>query len=254
MTEPPVPTPAPAKKGLSPLAWIAIGCGGLVVVGGLILVALISFGVYKGKQFVDNMESQPVTTTAKAFALLNPEVEFVSADEESRTATFRNEKTGETVTVSLEDIENGKISFTTDEGTVNIEAQGGEDGGALTVTNEEGTTVFKSGAGSAVEIPDWVPLYPGAQVGGAYAMHGEQGEQGTFTVTTQDPLEDLVDFYRRKLEDAGYTIETTSFEGGGVTQRSLTGTEEDSQSRITVLVSAGDEGTQAVVQYSRGNL
>ncbi len=41
------------KKGLSPLAWVAIGCGALVLVVFIGIVAVGGFAVFKAKEFVD---------------------------------------------------------------------------------------------------------------------------------------------------------------------------------------------------------
>jgi hypothetical protein len=50
---PAVPSPAqPPKKGLHPLVWVAIGCGGLAFVGVLAVLALVVFGFSKARQQV----------------------------------------------------------------------------------------------------------------------------------------------------------------------------------------------------------
>lgn len=41
------------KKGLSPLAWVAIGCGGLALVVFIGVVAVGGFAFFKAKEFVD---------------------------------------------------------------------------------------------------------------------------------------------------------------------------------------------------------
>ena len=105
-----VPVPGPAKKGLSPLAWVGIGCGGVVVLG---LVALVVLGVSvfnwgrdaleeaTGEQslsdIIDNLEDDPAKTLAEAAIRLNPEFEQVNTDDDAGTITFRNTETGERV-------------------------------------------------------------------------------------------------------------------------------------------------------------
>lgn len=116
--------PAAKKKGLSPIAWILIGCGGLIVLGIVLFVAGVGFVGFKAKQFAQEAEKNPVATIGKAYAMVTPDVEFVSADETTKTITLRDTKSGKTVTISADDLEQGKISFETEDGSISI---GGEE-------------------------------------------------------------------------------------------------------------------------------
>ncbi|HSF39476.1 MAG TPA: hypothetical protein VLT87_06755, partial [Thermoanaerobaculia bacterium] len=119
------PPPAP-KKGLGPLAWVGIGCGALLVIG---VVAMFAVG-YIAKRQLDKFEDNPAMAAATLAVRLNPELELVKADEENNTLTVKNKKTGEVVTLSAEDIKEGKFTVTTDEGTTTFDADGdGKDGG-----------------------------------------------------------------------------------------------------------------------------
>lgn len=245
----------PAKKGLSPIAWVAIGCGALILVGGIVIAGVVGFAGYKAKEYVKGMEDQPVTTMAKVIAFANPEIELVEADEEGQRATFRNIETGETFTVDGEDLENGRISFESDGEKVTFDGQAEADGGgSVTVSGAHGTTVYKGGAGSASDVPAWVPTYPGGAVEGAYSAQSDAGQQGAFSVTTGDSMDEVIEYYRDALEEAGYTIESTSFDSPGLRQQSLAGRKPGEERQITVIVRAGEqsgsEGTTAMVQYS----
>ncbi|HVR97292.1 MAG TPA: hypothetical protein VMW27_11805, partial [Thermoanaerobaculia bacterium] len=107
---PPYPPPgAPAKKGLSPLAWVGIGCGALLVVG-FIVFAIITFVIgRKVKQMADNPDAAAMTAIEWVIKA-NPDVELVKSDPDTKTFTVRDKKTGEVTTVSLEDAKNGKFS------------------------------------------------------------------------------------------------------------------------------------------------
>lgn len=49
------------SKGLSPLAWVAIGCGALALLAFLGVAAVVGFGVFKAKQVIDDLEDGQVT-------------------------------------------------------------------------------------------------------------------------------------------------------------------------------------------------
>ncbi len=244
---PAAPAP-PAKKGLGPLAWILIGCGGLIVLLGILFFAGVGFLGYKAKQFAENAESKPVETLAKVVAMTNPEIAFVSADEEAKKATFRNEKTGETLTISLEDMQAGKISFETDKGKVEFNAQGGENG-QFQVTTEDGK-VIKAGVSDADNRPDWVPVYPGSSVQGGVAASGSEGEGGLFSLTTDASVADVFDYYKKQLQAAGFNLNEQTFSANGVETRTLVANRDSDGHGLTVVITSQDGKTQASLQYA----
>ncbi len=237
--------PEQKKKGLSPLAWILIGCGGLVLVVGIVLTVVVGYGVSKAKQFANDFEKNPVAMAGKTYAALNPEVEFVSADETSREITLRNVKTGETLTIDADDVKDGKITFKTDEGEVRFDAQGGADG-ALTMTDETGKTVFQAGAGSEEDLPSWIPVYPGSEVTATYVATADQGSGGSFSLTTSDSVDTVYEHYRSTLESAGFQIQVTNITGQG---KILVASHDDPARQVTLSVAEVDGKTQATIQY-----
>ena len=134
---PGAPTQPPVKKGLGPLGWVLIGCGGIILIGFLVLGALGWFAKKKIDQFAEN----PTFNAAKLVVQMNPELELVSADEKTGTLTIKNKKTGEVTTLSAEDAKEGRWTFKNDKG--------------------ETATL---GAGSAQTLPSWLPSYPGGTV------------------------------------------------------------------------------------------
>ncbi len=76
------------RKGLSPVAWIAIGCAGILVLAGIATFVGGIFIFKKAKNVVQEMEDNPVLATAKLIAATNPDVELVAADEETQTVIF----------------------------------------------------------------------------------------------------------------------------------------------------------------------
>ena len=241
------------KKGLGPLAWIAIGCGALVVVGGIVLAGVVGFGIFKAKEFVEDMEANPAKTAAQAFVRLNPDLDLVETDDAKGTMTIRNNKTNEVATLKYDEIAEGKISFTTEEGEFKIEASGEGEEGSVTMSGPEGEARFSAGA-SLEDVPDWVPLYPDAtESQGTYRMATADGVTGVVSAKTSDDLKTVIEYYKKKLSDEGYEIggesTTTTPDGsfGGV-NGSLA-----SQGRtinVAVVERAGE--TQITLNYNEG--
>lgn len=202
------------RKGLSPLVWVAIGCAGI-----LVLVGVVTFvgGIYvfkKAKNVVEEMEDNPVLATARLIAATNPDVELVAADEEARTVIFLNSKTGEEFTFNYQDIEEGKFSFTSDEGTYDVDASG--EAGRLTITGDDGTAILGSSVGLE-NFPDWLPIYPGASAEGTFFTETPDGEMGAYVVRSDDGLEIVMDYYVAELEAVGLEIaQRTTMPSGAV--------------------------------------
>ena len=104
---------APRKK-TSPIVWILGIVAGLFVLFGILVMAGGFFVFQKVKQAgidPELMKRNPSVAAAKMIAAMNPDIEFVSVDEESKRVTLRQKSTGKEVTMDLRDVERGKISF-----------------------------------------------------------------------------------------------------------------------------------------------
>src|SRR5688572_9107410 len=130
-----------AKKKTSVWAWVAIGCVGIVVLGAVAFGGLVWWGANKAVDKAKTMAEDP-TAVVEMIAAMNPDIEIVDRDAGNGKVTVRNKQTGETVTVDLEDVRQGKIGFSSDEGesatmsldqeTGKLQIQGeGDDGGTL---------------------------------------------------------------------------------------------------------------------------
>ena len=85
------------KKGLSPLAWIGIGCGVLVLV---VLIGMVGIGLFarhalkKAGISTEMMQKNPTEAAARIYVASNPDLEMVKVDSDAGTFTVRNKKTG----------------------------------------------------------------------------------------------------------------------------------------------------------------
>lgn len=245
------PPPPAKKKGLPPLAWVGIGCGALVLLVVIALAIAAAMGLSwlggKAKEFEDN----PAMAAAKLMVQANPEVELVEADDEAGTLTIRNKETGEVMTVGLDQVEQGRITFESDGETVTMGMEEGEDGeGAFTVRDKEGKATFRVGAGGEDDIPAWVPRYEGVELQGTYFSSSGGEVSGGYSFETSKAPNDVLDWYRSALEEEGLSqTGSSNSSAGGSTFSNLT---YEADGRTASVVVTGEEGgtTNVVVSYS----
>lgn len=252
--QPPFQAQQPQKKKTSPIVWILVGCGGLVVVATIVVVAGGLFVWHKAKEAgfdPELMQRNPAFAAAKIAVSTNPELEMVSADEGKGTITIREKKTGKTVTVSFEDAADGKITFKaeTDEGEVgelSVEAKPEGSGGTVELKSGEGTMKF--GEGAAGPTPSWLPSYPGATAQGFFAAQTNEGYSRNFHFTTEDSPEKVLQFYQEGLEAAGFKVnQNTLSQNGRVTGGTVTAEDDGKKRTALIAVTVSQQGTQVVV-------
>jgi len=229
---PPAGGVPPAKKK-SPLLYILIGCGGVIVLAGIVLVLAVSFGLYKAKQAgldPELIKKTPAVAMVKMAVAANPDAELVSMDEDRGIVTVRDKRTGKTVTMNFEDIKEGRISF---EGE-------GEEGGTVTAT---------LGAGTPADLPSWVPSYPGATPQASFAVQGKEGDSAHFHFTTEDSPAQVFQFYEAGLRQAGLTVEASGGANGGV----ITAVDAARERQATVSVTSAGGVTRVSGSYRSKN-
>jgi uncharacterized protein YxeA len=242
------------KKGLGALAWVAIGCGVVVVIVVVVLIAGGLFVAHKVKQAGFDPElwqKNPAVAASKMITALNPDLEVVSVDEDKGLITVRNTKTGEEVTLNFEDVKNGRFSVQ-QEGketvTVDTSKEGGE--GTVKITSDEGTVVIGSGAGEQ-GFPDWVPVYPGAEVQSTYSATTGTEISGAVSQTTGDGIDQVMERLASQLKDKGYSVSTNSYQQNGATAGGMISAEDAEHGRgLQIILGAEDGSTTIAITYS----
>jgi|SRR5579872_7378107 len=235
----PVPAVAPgtpAKTGL--LVWVLAGCGGLVVI-----VALI-FGViaYKARQFVSSAHRNPAYATARLLAAANPDIEIVSTDEDRGTMTVHNKKTGETLTINLQDAAKGKFVFEQNGKKAEINAHADGDKGSFEIKSSEGSMKF----GTDGKTPDWLPSYPGSTQKGVFSSQTPKGLAGSYGFTTNDSIDQVARYYEDALKKAGLAVTTNSVQQNGATGMSIVSGEDTATKRKAVVTATPSQGATGV--------
>jgi len=256
MAAPNTPNPqaggAPAPKKTSPWIFVLIGCAGLIVFAGLAAMLGGYFIFHKAKEAgldADLVKEKPGLAMAKIMASINPDVEVVSVDEDNGKITIRDKKTGKTVTVDMDDVKNGHISIQSEDGeTATMDVTGKGDNGTVKITSSQGT--WEAGENMKLDLPGWVPIYPGGTTQGLVKQTRPNGSTQTFMIKTNDSVDNVIKFYSSKLKAAGFEVTTIQNPGAGGGM--VTAEQSATQRAINVMVGVEDGQTQAAVSVSQG--
>jgi hypothetical protein len=241
----PAPAGQPAKKKTSPLVWILAGCGGLIVIGVIVMLVGGYFVAHKVKGYAEMAKKNPAMAAAKLAVSFNPNLEIVSEDDDKGTLTIRDKKTGEEITMNAEDIKQGRLKFKNKKGeevTLEGSTEAGKEG--FRVKTDKGTMSF--GNTTAEAPPSRVPVYPGAKAVASSRQKTEEGLTGTFTFQTRDAGEKVLAFYEKELKGAGFEVERAGTWG----MANLSAKSGDGKSKVNVVVLPVSEvGTNVTVEY-----
>jgi hypothetical protein len=218
----------------------------------LIVLAAITGGMtmylaHKAKQFAHGMEKNPALAVAKMMAAVNPDVEVVSTDEDKGTITVRDKKTGKLLTMNLQDAQKGKFVFEQDGQKLEMQAHGEGDKGSLELKSGDGSMKF----GTDGKMPDWLPAYPGSTPKGVFSMQNGKGSGGSFGLTTNDSIEQVMRFYEDALKKAGLTVKTQTMQANGKTSLGVvTGEELGNKRSVMVNATVADGATSVAITFS----
>lgn len=229
------PLPPPAKKGKIWL-WVVGGCLGLLVMGAVVTAIIGYVAVQKAKEVAGDFENRPVFTAAKALVMLNPEIELVEADEDTQRITIREKATGKTITVSLEDLQQGRISFTDEKGEeYTLQAQGEGGSGSVQVQGPDGQSVFSAQSGGGIAFPDWVPV-PAGEIANSAKTTANDATIWVATIRVNGPMQQFIDQLERDLGARGLRTSaknvTTSSDGSALM---FSASSPDSKRSVTAM-------------------
>lgn len=263
-TPPPPPPAAPPtapKKGISTLGWVAIGCIGIIVIGGLLTFACTVMVAKKAKNFVEEASDNPAMSAAEMVVRLNPNLEIVEKNEDDGTITIYDKQKNEKVTLDLDDVMSGKFGVETEDGeTMNFDIGQNEDGSfGATITDEKGEVSniavgaegVRVGAG-AHDLPSWLPGYKGAKVSSPFSMKKDGKVSGTAVLSTPDSVAEVAEAMTKDLQAKGFDIEQTSYESAGLTSIMLSGKGPEGR-EVSVSINTTPKGTAVAMNFSGAN-
>ena len=195
------------------IAWVGIGCGGLLLVAILVVIIAYLFLGPKIKAFAEN----PEKAAAEMIVSANPDLEKISQDDEKGEMTIRT-KNGEEITLSYQDLAEGKIS----------------------VTDAEGNTT-RIGSADLSQVPAWVPKAP--DLSDAVSMfHTEGGGKvaGQFSGKSGQSLAQLRTLFESEATSLGLNTSSNN-------SMNMNGT-----SVVTLNFSGGDKSLTFVITEKPG--
>lgn len=244
--------PTNSKKGLSPLAWVGIGCGGIAAIA---LIAIIAGSIFVGKkaqEVIANASGNPERFAAEVMVKLNPDMEMVSADDEKSSMTIKMKKSGEEVTISYADLKDGKFSIesTIDGKTSTIK----HDGQSMEIKDGDGKTTI---VGSTKKGDYWADIppvfkdfvYPNVADASSPLTTSEDAKElkTSFMFITKDQQPAVLAFYQQKFETAGYTVEDNTDQMG----KGIKGSKDKQLIKITLIDQGGDTAVMFYAEQSK---
>jgi hypothetical protein len=238
------------KKGLSCLAIGGIGCLVLVMVAFLGGGAMMATFFPQIKSFIKDVEKDPALAAAMLALKVNPDIEMVTADDSKREVTFKVKSSGETMTVSFDELAQGKLKMTNAKGEeISFDASEVERSGVV-MKGPDGEAVI--GGGKAASLPAWVPMYPGAEVqDGGMRVEGPDGAiNGLATAKTRDSAASVQRFFATQLKEGGFEVTTSSVIDGRYA--SVSADKDDGKTTVGVTMTGDETGeVQLVVTYQQ---
>jgi hypothetical protein len=214
------------KKGLSGWAWAGIGCGSVLLIGVVVIALLFHMCKRVVTDFTNEMNANPERKSAEMIIGFHPDYSVVSSNDETKQMTIKEDKTGEELTFSYQDIANGTFA----------------------IASGEGSSV-SFGAVDLSKVPAWVVLPPDAQSTGGYLNVVNGKNQGVVILTTGLKAKEVKEFFDQSWESwstaSGSSSSMTLNGVETVTLKNKTATQE-----ITVLVQASGGKTTATVTYA----
>lgn len=116
------------------------------------------------------------------------------------------------------------------------------------ITTEDGSGTIRSGKKVAVDLPDGISVYPGANVISNTTFDSEAGQGGMVLMESGDSVDEVLSYYRKQAEAAGVEIKTT-METGDMAM--FAGEKADGTS-VSVNASKSDDGSSVSLIIGNG--
>ena len=220
-----LPADGTKKKGLSGLAWAGIGCGSVLLIGVIVVALLVGYCNTKVNEFTKDFNENPERKVAEFIINASSEHEVVSHDDDAKTMTIKDKKTGKETTMSYKDIADGKFAMTDSDGK----------------TLEIGTVKVE-------DLPAWLPVPTGATIDSGFQSK-EDGKAAGMVVfgTTQTPQQ-VSDFFKSSTESWTSSTSSSSNMTIGEIQQYTFERSNDTQ-EIVVMSQKTATGTQTTVTF-----
>ena len=275
------------SSGRATFARVALVVGGLFIV---LVSVLVMIGLAVAKRISDEIGDfgeEPAATLANMMDKLGADVTVVNTNEDEGTVVLRVGSSDELVTVDISDPDReggepdreaadpdreaagqsvrfdgeadrsgGILRVDTESGRTTVELRGDGDGGFLDISTPGHEVRFGAGTASSA-LPDWVPLYPGAELSRRrFSVELDRGSAGGAVFRSDATPDRIFEWYREAL-DGHLTSYSFSRAGmGKVGRASIEASAWEDETRgLSLNISGDDDGrTVLAIVYRSGEL
>jgi flagellar basal body-associated protein FliL len=258
---PPPPPAAPVKGSNRTLIIVLCILGGLLLIIGGCVTTCTYFVHKKAKEYTGEAQKDPQLAAVSLIASINPNLQIVSKDAAARKITIKNKRTGEVVTLDLNDYgaENmdkvmekfAKGQKVTPPAKSDSEASEPaaapamtEEPPAPTIPAQQSISPARASAQAAVlkKFPAFIPVYRGGKTLDASLQTIVGNTIGNYVFTTDDSGETVADFYEKTLTEAGFTIagrNNGTNDNGATTSMVAQHTDPQMMTMVTIEIDKG---------------
>lgn len=262
------------SSGRATFARVALIVGGLFIV---LVSVLVMIGLAVAKRISDEIgdfSEEPAATLANMMDKLGADVTVVNTNEDEGTVVLRVGSSDELVTVDISDPDQeaagqsvrfdgeadrsgGILRVDTESGRTTVELRGDRDGGFLDISTPGHEVRFGAGTASSA-LPDWVPLYPGAELSKRqFSVELDTGSAGGAVFRSDATPDRIFEWYREAL-DGHLTSYSFSRAGmGEVGRASIEASAWEDETRgLSLNISTDDDDGRTVlaIVYRSGEL
>lgn len=253
MTSTPAPPPAAPQKSSS-------GNRTLLIILGIILFLMLIMGgcvvacTWYLKSAAEDFSEHPELSAIKFAVKFSPDIEVADEDVDAGLITLRNKKTGEEVTIDINnynpdtigdaivemmtELEEVEVSETESDFGESV-SQGGASSSQAQESRERAAPTPARAASVAANVerlPDFVSTYPDSTTKDAtFHKFGNQ-TTGAYVFSSNDTAEEIVAYYEEKLVEKGFTTVMSGVEP------------TDNGSKANYMATGPDGGTAFVLE------
>lgn len=273
---PPLPSagsslnPPPVQKS-SNKKIVLWGCGILLVLF-LLVAAAVAAGFYFVKKKADEKgfhlsdiakasENETLLAAKMIAAMSNGEITVLSADDTKKTVTIRIKSSGQTKTLNLNDLSEGKfmdlpseaLSVPSQESAAGSPQEDVENSEPVppppSTVNEVAPVLAVMSEATLKKFPSWVPAYPGAKTITATFQDEEGSSQGQHSFFTNDDGDKVVSYFIEKLTADGLKMEKEEMATGNQMIYTVHGATQDDAKKVNLEIVKDAGGTQVTLVF-----
>jgi len=105
---------------------------------------------------------------------------------------------------------------------------------------------------NAVDIPDWLPIYPNTTPVGVASSTSQENSSGSVQMQTADETDEVVTWYKDALVEEGFILNPSmSSKDGNMTNIRASFDEDGTELQVSILRDSKTRATRILLSYNR---